>query len=229
MEVMGREKGYTLVELLLVMAILAIMMVISVMTLNSMGLMGRGNDTRRKNDLKKIKTAFEEYFSDRGNYPTYDLKAGQVGVAQLMDKANCGSKVFEPWLSTWPCDPNGNPYYISVEPPKDGVDEPHWFKVLAKLENESDKGIPENWGGNTVHYGNGEYSADQVNYGVSSTNVNWYDATIWNGCYDSAYTGCYTLMGNCKIASDGCGPPNLCYLRFGCDYYPLCQVESCGN
>ena len=223
------RRGYTLVELVLVIAILSIMMVISVMTLNSMGLLGKSNDTRRKSDMKLIKTSFEEYFNDKGNYPTFDLVVGQIGATQLMDPINCGTTFFDPWLHTWPCDPDGHPYYISVEEPKGTVDAPHWFKIFTKLQNGSDKDIPDNWGGADVHYGNGEYNADEVNYGVSSSNVNWYDLEFWVGCSDPLYSGCFIVGSDptCKNAQDGCHPPDKCYTRYGCT--PVCQVPSCGN
>ena len=65
---MGR-KGFTLIELMVVVTILAIMSMILVGIINPIALVNRGRDARRKKDLARIKTAFEEYYNDKGCYP----------------------------------------------------------------------------------------------------------------------------------------------------------------
>lgn len=65
---MGRKNsGFTLVELLVVIAFLAIIAVIIINALRSS--LWKGNDAKRKADLDRIKIALEEYEKDHNCYP----------------------------------------------------------------------------------------------------------------------------------------------------------------
>jgi prepilin-type N-terminal cleavage/methylation domain-containing protein len=226
---MHKKYGYTLVELIIVIAILAIMIIMSVMILNPVSILGRGHDTIRKKDLKTIKTSFEEYFSDKGNYPTNLVIPGQINVGTLMDPLNCGTTVFSPWLKTWPCDPvTKKPYIISVQ---NDSTLPTWFKVFTKLERTDDIDVPIRLkvSSATWHGGNGEVGSSDANFGGSSTNVNWYECKIDSYCLDQL-TGCYAYGGfSCGAATDGCPQPGRtqCYMRFGCE--ERCRVPCCGS
>jgi prepilin-type N-terminal cleavage/methylation domain-containing protein len=215
---MINKKGFTLIELLVVIAIIIILAVMMIGVFNSNGVLSRANDAQRKKDLKTIKTAFEGYLNDRGYYPKSDL------VAKLMDKSNCGKRFAEfPDLTSWPCDPNGQPYLIMVET------NPDKFRIIANLENKSDKDIPDDW------YSNNDWSLvlsvgvsktlviNDVNYGVSSSNILWTDLPLvdyigcdTSACYQSVTknnaTQCIdvTNSGGCKgVSNDG----SSCYYR----------------
>jgi len=214
-----RKDGFTLVEILIVMAILVVMMVMAVGIFNSAGVFNKARDARRKKDIGRIKVAFEEYYSDKGCYPS-------VGIgSSLVDQLNCGSRiVFNPWLLPWPCDLNGSPYQIVVETFLTGSGCPKWFKILTKLENRNDPGIPSGWyEGIPVSLGGG-YTVETTNFGVSSTNVDWYDEVIGPDCV--AYGGCYHQpdVGICN-AINSCIWPN-CYLGV-CK--SSCLVSCCGE
>jgi len=62
-----RQKGFTLVELLVVMAILGVLVTVTLGAFRSS--QARGRDAQRKNDLKQISNALELYYSDYGKYP----------------------------------------------------------------------------------------------------------------------------------------------------------------
>ena len=62
------NKGFTLVELLVVMAILGILA--TIITGGFKNALMRGRDTRRKSDLKQIATALELFYHDWGYYPS---------------------------------------------------------------------------------------------------------------------------------------------------------------
>jgi prepilin-type N-terminal cleavage/methylation domain-containing protein len=68
------EKGFTLVELLIVIVILGILATIVVFSVR--GLTGKANTNSCKIDHRSMSTAIEAYFADTGAYPT--------GSAQLM-------------------------------------------------------------------------------------------------------------------------------------------------
>lgn len=61
------QKGFTLVELLVVMAILGVLVTLIASGFRNAQL--RGHDTQRKSDLKEIANALEIFYSDYGYYP----------------------------------------------------------------------------------------------------------------------------------------------------------------
>lgn len=223
------RRAFTLTELLIVMAILVIMVAVLVGIINPVAMIGKAKDARRKKDLNRIKVAFEEYFNDKDCYPT------EAVLATLRLKSNCGSKtVFSPWLATWPCDPNGEPYYVFT----DGTSCPRWFKLIVNLENESDGDIPEGWYERTSSFlvGDGTVQSDQVNYGTSSTNVFWYDRVMPVGC-GGVGTGCFyrTSGGNCNSSGVSC-VGSSCYLQYRdpvgggiANCSELCRVDCCNS
>lgn len=157
------KRGLTLVELLVVISILVIMVGIVAGTLNPIALVNKAKDSRRKNDLKEIKIAFEEFFTDKGRYPS----AVEVNGWNIVD--NCFKIIPEmkSYLKTLPCDPNKKPYEIVI------IDE-NTFKVITNLENRSDNDIPVNWYLSDT-YLNYRDRKDEINYGVSSSNILWYE------------------------------------------------------
>ncbi len=65
---MKRKAGFTLMELLIVIAIIGILVSISVASYSSA--QKKGRDARRHSDLKAIQTAWEQYYADNSaSYP----------------------------------------------------------------------------------------------------------------------------------------------------------------
>ena len=159
-----KKIGFTLVELLTVMAILALLIAIVIGTINPIAMVNKANDSRRKNDLNKIKVAFEAYHTDKGLYPT----AQEVGVWNV--DANCGKPItqLKSYLKTLLCDSQNKIYEIIVIDPKTT------FKILTNLQNKKDDNIPVNWYLDNAPY-NYRDRKNLVNYGVSSSNILWYD------------------------------------------------------
>lgn len=160
---MNKKNGFTLVELLIVMAIVAVLAIIVAGVLNPATLINKGKDAQRKKDLNRIKIAFEEYFNDKGCYPN------NVDIWNISTNCN-SSSIFSPYLSPWPCDPNGQPYIIKFI-------NCTTFKVITNLQNKKDNDIPTNWYTREDVTMVDIYTKDQVNYGVSSSNILWYDTT----------------------------------------------------
>lgn len=201
---MNKRNGFTLIELLIVMAIIIILAVVMVEILDPAMLADKGYDAKRKKDLRRIKIAFEEYFNDKGCYPSGGL------LINLNNKVNCGSiTVFSPYLIPWPCDPDGTPYKIFVE----GCNK---FRVVTNLRNHNDKDILDDWYTRTDILISDLKNTD-VNYGVSSPNILWYDQVTtdpfeypsWCDKTTCAFKnvdgtgGCNHLHGNCN-GGDNC-------------------------
>jgi len=62
------KKGFTLVELLVVIAIIALLSTLSVVALNSAR--AKARDARRLSDIKQIRTALDMYYDSSSSYPT---------------------------------------------------------------------------------------------------------------------------------------------------------------
>ena len=139
--------GFTLIEVLIVVAILSILILMSVFYYQRH--LMRSRDVQRKSDLSKIKLAFEKYYSDERCYPD----------SELMN--NCGSDDLSSYLKEIPCDPLTNePYpYFSL----DG-DLCDGYRLLTALEIEDDLDITEI--GCDPQTGCGWTDAD-YNYGVA--------------------------------------------------------------
>jgi prepilin-type N-terminal cleavage/methylation domain-containing protein len=64
----AQQKGFTIVELLIVIAVIGIL---AALVLNTfVGVQARARDTDRQNDINTIATQLEVYYNDEGKYPT---------------------------------------------------------------------------------------------------------------------------------------------------------------
>jgi len=212
------NNGFTLVELLITMAILIILTAMMVGIINAIGITNKGRDAQRKKDLNRIKIAFEEYFNNKGYFPQEDL------LTQLRDKNNCGRHIEDfPDLNVWPCDPNGNPYFVLTEI------KPNRFRIITNLEYKKDKDIPIGWYiKNDFNFPTLGLTTSNANYGVSSSNILWYeDFTIdYSNCYTNT---CYDGNAVCKHSAVGC--VGKCYYqsKVGSGCVPECRVNCCGD
>ena len=90
-----KDKGFTLVELVLVVAIMGIMSVGIMLTLNPFAQFQKANDARRKSDLAQIQRALEIYYQDHGQYPS----------------AIAWGTSWQPYMNVVPKDPSSNKNY----------------------------------------------------------------------------------------------------------------------
>ena len=67
------QAGFTIIELLIVIAIIGILATL-VLT-NFQGAQAKGRDTVRKNDINSLYQKLEEYYNENGYYPNSDLAA----------------------------------------------------------------------------------------------------------------------------------------------------------
>lgn len=69
------SRGFTLIELMVVISVIAILATISLFGLNKAQASAR--DVSRQQIMSGIRIALERYYADKGVYPTQDLVAGQ--------------------------------------------------------------------------------------------------------------------------------------------------------
>lgn len=146
------EKGFTLVELLVVISIISILVTIGIGGFRSS--QTRSRDVQRKSDLKQISNSLELYYSDYGKYPD-SVPWG----AEFTDGKTVYFKVI-------PTDPTSAQSYFYRVP-----DAPanQMYQLFAHLENTED---PDCLGGNCstppVVYSCGNKSC---NFAITSPNT----------------------------------------------------------
>jgi len=105
------KKGFTIIELLVVVSVIAILSGISLSVLNSKGVRAKARDSQRIGDLKQIQTALELYFTDNRSYPPES--GSWVNVSSLTGELVPG------YINALPVDPKDtgdiNPCSGSVE------------------------------------------------------------------------------------------------------------------
>ncbi|QQG41397.1 MAG: prepilin-type N-terminal cleavage/methylation domain-containing protein [Candidatus Woesebacteria bacterium] len=117
----NNTKGFTLIELIVVMSIIAILAIIALAYFR--GQIFKGKDARRKADIQRIQVAVEEYEKDHNCYPLSQTVTCNPGTG------------LTPYLNKIPCDPSTNAsYYYEYQ---DSVC-PSWYRIYAKFENHLD-------------------------------------------------------------------------------------------
>lgn len=170
------QAGFTLIELIVVMAIIGVLAAITVGSFSSSQL--RGRDSRRKSDLSQIARALETYYNDRGVYPT-DTTAGEiVGCGTTALPTTCawgqpfqqratGATTDTIYMVTLPSDPKApNAAYFY-----DAAANQRSYQLYARLENTEDNGVPKDGSGDPQIYSGLLCGDDACNYGISSTNT----------------------------------------------------------
>lgn len=155
MSVIKQKKGFTLIEMLVVMAILGLLAVVGLASFQTTQMKGR--DATRKNDLNQLQKSLEMYNNDKNHYPlTADFPASG---GEWKDATSN-----ELYIKEVPADPKyGDYYYVSG----DGQS----YKIYARLENTKDPAVPKDADGDPVAYPGTDCDGELCNYGVSSSNV----------------------------------------------------------
>lgn len=120
------EAGWTLMELLIVIAIIAILALVFLLTNWKVNIF-RAYDSRRKTDLANVRRSFEEYFNDHNCYPAINVLS------------TCGGTALAPYLAKIPCDPaTQQPYKYQ---PDSDTNTCTGNRVCAKLQDWADPDI----------------------------------------------------------------------------------------
>jgi prepilin-type N-terminal cleavage/methylation domain-containing protein len=97
---MAVKRGFTLIEILVVIAIIGILISVAGATLTTS--QKRGRDAKRRADLLAVQKSLEQCYSFNGSYPN----SGAVVSGQAL---NCGGKTT---MNLIPSDPKNNGSYI---------------------------------------------------------------------------------------------------------------------
>lgn len=106
----NKSKGFTLVELLIVISIMGILSGITLRVINPTELNKKSRDSQRIVDAKKLQTALELYFLDFRRYPAVANSVKITGEDELST-----TLVQNGYIDVIPTDPRDIPYQYSSE------------------------------------------------------------------------------------------------------------------
>jgi prepilin-type N-terminal cleavage/methylation domain-containing protein len=132
------EASFTLIELLIVIALIAILATAAIILFNPMQQIGKSQDAKRKSDLNMLNKAFEEFYNDKGCYPTaadvcYD---SAINEGSFFSCHICDKHPDFPYLNQLPCDPQSpkKEYYYIYN--KETC--PTWYHIYSKFSTKND-------------------------------------------------------------------------------------------
>lgn len=180
-----RRNGFTMLELIIVLVLIGILAALLFAFYPRYRLLTR--DSQRKADLKRLKTAFEDYAGDNECYPPPHLLA------------NCGSADFHPYLKSVLCEPGAKQPYLYVRS-TDCLS----YSIYTQLENPDDDAVT----GAGCQSGCGPGS--MYNYGVSGGGSGFIGVTPGGGevsptCANSSGVMRCIPGGSCGSCCPGAG------------------------
>ena len=208
----GTKKGFTLLEILLVIAAIGILAAIVLVAINPNRQIAQARNAQRRSDVNTIYKALEQYLIDNQSYPAGVDETPKDICGTTTGCVNLGVLVPN-YLAAIPTDPQGGAYRvsknsdnnrISVTAPSSelgqtiAINPPPPPKFIASSCTYADKKI-------TI-----PYTAGQVGYNYASQTINSIDitgltATLASGNLASSGTLEYTVTGT----PSGAGTANL--------------------
>lgn len=231
------SPGFTLMELLIIVALVALIAIGALVLFNPMQQIGKGYDAKRKHDLSELSKAYEDYYNDKGCYPTgsvicYDTpkennKGLGVGATLVGYSCNiCGSedtiRSFSPYMSVLPCDPEHQrkDYLYQYDPSSC----PSWYRLYTDFSNENDvesTNLGCNQGGCGLKYPPAPTPQYGYDYGVSNTNLEV--SSVYNCIDNGSICNTCNTYDEC-IADSGCPNENKIYGSRG-----ICCIKNPGS
>ena len=193
------QRGLTWIELLIVVTIIGLLAVIILNFFNPLEKRDQATNSQQKSDLDRLAIALEDYYNDKGCYPTeISCEASKAGDLR-------------PYLGTIPCDPaTGQSYYY--DPEDSGC--PKYYRIYTTLKWEKDPAVAAVgclWGCGPVKEGQTGFPYNfPFNYGVSSPNVRLESVESICGSGGGTWYACQA--SGCNVAGNECclKPGELC-------------------
>jgi type II secretion system protein G len=165
------NKGFTLIELIVVFAVLGLMAVAMLATLNPMTQIQKANDAKRIEDLAQIQRALEMYYSDNNSYPastaTYQISVKGTAVYW--------GSTWSPYISILPQDPKSADTFIYYSPAS-GNGQTYYLYANLETGGQNPQACNKGNACTSILSGSAGFPTANscggvCNYGVSSSNV----------------------------------------------------------
>ncbi len=142
------EASFTLIEVIIVMALVAVMTVIALLFLNPKKEMERAWDTQRKHDLTVMQKTLEDYYNDKDGYPSANELCDDAVVANgsICSCHVCGlvRNNFGAYLPKLHCDPEyPRRRYLFQFSCSGGR---QWYRICSHLESSGAPDLAYNYG-----------------------------------------------------------------------------------
>lgn len=112
MNVFMSKRGFTFIELIVVIAILGILSAIALSVLNPLEQFKKSMDIQRKNDIAQIQRAVEAYYQDFGKYPSNNTNYEMVVMVSGVQTSLSWGSSWSPYMDVVPKDPTSSKKYI---------------------------------------------------------------------------------------------------------------------
>lgn len=96
------QKGFTLIELIIVMGVISVLFVALMSSLNPLEQFRKSRDTQRKASLAQVQRALEAYYQDHGSYPT---SSGNYRIMSDASTTLAWGDTWAPYMDILPKDP----------------------------------------------------------------------------------------------------------------------------
>ncbi len=243
------DSGFTLLELLIVIAILAVIGIISLILLNPMQQIGKAWDAKRKADLATLRKVFEDYYNDKGCYPQpnqvcYNIdplnptppfsyshgfgfnKTVESWGCYICDKQPPNNPDFSPYLSQLPCDPQHpqQDYLYQVDAQSGNC--PTWYRIYDNLSVTAD---PESSKIGCTSSGCGPRNPPAptppwgYSYGVSSSNMGFETSNQFSCFFTTGCNQCTPSTYNGCLSSPNCNHSKIYSSKSACCLANGCQ------
>ena len=169
------SKGFTLVELLVVIAMIGILSAVVIGLLDPATQFRKAQDSRRKNDLSQISKVLEQYYQDHGAYPRSSMNPPDSASYQIVNKIDVTETLLawgNPWPPSYmdilPKDPSSSKTYVYFS-----AGQSYW--LYASLDRTNDPQLCVAGGGACPSLATNSIASTACggtcNYGISSPNT----------------------------------------------------------
>lgn len=106
------KKGFTLIELIVVIGILSILSAMVLAVVNPFSQFQKARDAQRKSDLSQVQKALEQYYQDTGHYPSSTNNFQIIGLNSATIAWGQSNAQNWPYINQLPQDPLSNETYV---------------------------------------------------------------------------------------------------------------------
>jgi len=165
-------QGFTLIELVTIIAIIGILATVLTIIINPATQIQKAHDAQRKSDLKQVQQALELYYQDNGQYPANDSSGHIVDPNQATTYPPNGSipwgQSWKPYMAQLPSDPSPNHHYFYALGSNGSDNQTYYLYTSLERGFNDPQAIIEHQV-STCSCVTG--CSSQCNYGVSSSNA----------------------------------------------------------